>query len=127
MSFGLQNDSGSLQPNREELLQMGIRAAKAGNKDAARIAFEQVLTQDKRNERAMMWMAKLADSKSERKKWLDRVLLVNPDNEAAKSALKKIAYKRSAKENRTLLIFGMVAGVLVVLGVVILLTIFLNR
>lgn len=106
---------------------MGIRAAKAGNKDAARIAFEQVLTQDKRNERAMMWMAKLADSKSERKKWLDRVLLVNPDNEAAKSALKKIAYKRSAKENRTLLIFGMVAGVLVVLGVVILLTIFLNR
>jgi hypothetical protein len=127
MSFGLQNDSGSLQPNREELLQMGIRAAKAGNKDAARIAFEQVLTQDKRNERAMMWMAKIAESKSERKKWLDRVLLVNPDNESAKAALKKIAYKRSAKENRTLLIFGMVAGVLVVLGVVILLTLFLNR
>ena len=126
MSFGI-NDSGSLQPNREELLQMGIRAAKAGNRDAARIAFEQVLTQDKRNERAMMWMAKIAETKAERKKWLDRVLLINPDNESAKDALKKIAYKRSAKENRTLLIFGMVAGVLVVLAIVIVAAILIFR
>ncbi len=118
MSFGGQ-DSGSYQPNREELIQMGIRAAKAGNRDAARIAFEQVLSQDKKNERSMMWMAKLAESKAERKKWLDRVLLINPDNEAAKDALKQIAYRRSSKENRTLLIFGMVAGVLAVLAVVI--------
>lgn len=118
MSFSAQ-DSGSYQPNREELIQMGIRAAKAGNKDAARIAFEQVLSQDKKNERSMMWMAKLADSKAERKKWLDRVLIINPDNEAAKDALRQIAYKRSSNENRTLLIFGMVAGVLIVLAVVI--------
>ncbi len=76
MSFG--NDSGSFQPNREELLQMGIRAAKAGNRQGASTLFEQVLSQDKRNERAMMWMAKIADNKAERKKWLERVLLVNP-------------------------------------------------
>jgi hypothetical protein len=127
MSFGVQNDSGNLQPNREELLQMGIRAAKAGNRDGARTLFEQVLSQDKRNERAMMWMAKIAETKAERKKWLDRVLTVNPDNQGAKDALKKIAYTRSAKENRTLLIFGMVAGVLVVLGIVIVITLFLNQ
>ena len=125
MSFG--NDSGSFQPNREELLQMGIRAAKAGNRQGASTLFEQVLSQDKRNERAMMWMAKIADNKAERKKWLERVLLVNPDNETAKAALKKIAYKRNAKENRTLLIFGMVAGVLVVLGIVIIAAIFIFR
>ena len=123
MAFGAQNDEG-LQPNREELLQMGIRAANAGNKDGARTLFEQVLSQDKRNERAMMWMAKLADTKADRKKWLDRVLTVNPDNEGAREALKKIAYTRSAKENRTLLIFGMVAGVLIVLAVVIIIAIF---
>lgn len=109
--------SGS-SPNREELLQMGIRAAKAGNKEAARITFQQILSQDKRNERAMMWMAKIAESNAERKKWLNRVLSVNPDNEAARKILQQMAYKRSAKENRTLLIFGLVAGVLIVLGIV---------
>ena len=120
MSFNTQNDSG-FQPNREELLQMGIRAAKAGNAEGARMAFDQILNEDKRNERAMMWMAKIADTKVERKKWLDRVLTVNPDNEAARDALQKMAYTRSAKENRILLVFGMIAGVLVVLGIVLVL------
>lgn len=108
------------QPNREELLQMGIRAAKDGNTDGARIFFEQVLGQDKRNERAMMWMAKIAtDDKAERKKWLEKTLEINPDNVQARDALKKMAYVRSANENRTLLMFGMVVGVLIVLALVV--------
>jgi Tfp pilus assembly protein PilF len=108
------------QPNREELLQMGIRAAKSGNKDGARIFFEQVLSQDRRNERAMMWMAKLAgEDKTTRKKWLERALQVNPDNEQARDALKRMNYSNSAQENRTLLIFGMITGVLIVLAVVV--------
>lgn len=116
------------QPNREELLQMGIRAAKSGNNDGARLFFEQVLNQDKRNERAMMWMAKLsASDRAERKKWLERVLEVNPDNDGARDALKKIAYRRSASENRTLLMFGVVAGVLVVLAVVVVIFLLLSR
>src|SRR5262245_39978784 len=126
MSFSAKNDSG-FQPNREELLQMGIRAEKAGNKEGARIAFDQILSQDKRNERAMMWMAKIADTKVERKKWLDRVLSVNPDNEAARDALQKMAYTRSARENRILLIFGVIAGVLVVLAVVLILFLTMNH
>lgn len=126
MSFNAKNDSG-FQPNREELLQMGIRAAKAGNKEGARMAFDQILSQDKRNERAMMWMAKIADTKVERKKWLDRVLTVNPDNESARDALQKMAYTRSARENRVLLIFGMIAGVLVVLAVVLILFLSMNH
>ncbi len=126
MSFGGKNDSG-FQPNREELLQMGIRAAKAGNKEGARMAFDQILSQDKRNERAMMWMAKIADTKVERKKWLDRVLTVNPDNESARDALQKMAYTRSARENRVLLIFGMIAGVLIVLAVVLILFLSMNH
>jgi len=126
MSFGAKNDGG-FQPNREELLQMGIRAAKAGNKEGARMAFDQILSQDKRNERAMMWMAKIADTKVERKKWLDRVLTVNPDNESARDALQKMAYTRSARENRVLLIFGMIAGVLIVLAVVLILFLSMNH
>jgi Tfp pilus assembly protein PilF len=116
------------QPNREELLQMGIRAAKDGNTDGARIFFEQVLNQDKRNERATMWMAKIAgDNKAERKKWLEKTLEINPDNIQARDALKKMAYVRSATENRTLLMFGMVVGVLIVLALVVVVGVILTQ
>lgn len=113
------SESTSQAPNREELLQMAIRAAQAGNTTAARVMFRKVLSEDKTNERAMMWMAKLADTKTERKQWLSRALTVNPNNEVARETLKRMNYKRSARENRTLLIFGVVAGVLIVLGAVI--------
>lgn len=114
-------------PNREELLQLAINAARQGNKEGARTLFERVLNEDKRNERALMWMAQLSDTKSERVKWLNLVLRVNPDNEQAQSALKKMRYKSSAKENRTLLIFGMILGVLIVLGVVIVVGILISQ
>lgn len=120
----MSTSSGGLQPNREELLQMGIRAAKAGNTDAARLTFQQILSQDKRNERAMMWMAKIAASKAERKKWLNRALAVNPDNEAARKQLYKINHSEAAKQNRVLLIFGVVSGVMIVLGIVIVIWLF---
>lgn len=106
------------QPNREELLQLAIRTAKSGNKEGARVMLRQVLSEDRYNERAMMWMAKIASTKSERRQWLERALEVNPNNDQAKAALKKMVYKTSARENRTLLIYGMVAGVLIVLLVV---------
>lgn len=112
-------------PNREELLQMAIRTARDGNKEGARVMFRQVLSEDKRNERAMIWMAQIAETKAERKQWLERALNVNPDNEQVKAALKKMAYKRSARENRTLLIFGVIVGVLLVLMVIIMIAIFM--
>jgi hypothetical protein len=106
-------------PNREELLQMAIRAAKAGNSLAAREMFHRVWSEDRNNERAMMWLAKLAETRAERKQWLTRVLAVNPTNEIARTTLDRMTYKRSARDNRTLLIYGVIAGVLVVLGVVV--------
>jgi hypothetical protein len=69
----------------------------------------------------MMWMAKIAESKAERREWLMRVLNVNPNNDAARDALKKMAYRRSAKDNRVLLTFGVLAGVLIVLAIVVVL------
>lgn len=106
-------------PNREELLQMAIDAAKAGQKEGARIMFRQILAEDKRNERAMMWMAKLADSKTERTQWLQKVLTINPDNTIARQSLDRIRYTGAASENRTLIIFGVVAAVLVVVLLVV--------
>ncbi|HLU08358.1 MAG TPA: hypothetical protein VK003_01720 [Oceanobacillus sp.] len=106
---------------------MAIRTAQAGNKQAAKMMFRRVLAEDKRNERAMIWMAKLADSKNERMQWLNRVIQVNPNNETARETLRKMNYKRSASENRILLTFGVIAGVLLVLGLVILIFVMTTR
>lgn len=111
----------SQAPNREELLQLAITTARGGNIRPARLMFEQVLRQDKDNERAMMWLAQIAENKAERREWLKRVLNVNPNNEQARDALKKMAYRRSARDNRVLLVFGVVAAVLIVLAIVLVL------
>lgn len=115
----------SVQPNREELLKMAISTAKQGNKEGARVIFRRVLSDDNRNERAMIWMAKLANNEAERQQWLDRVLKVNPDNEVAQKALDKLTYQKQAEQNRVLLIFGAVVVALVLLSIVILAVIFL--
>lgn len=112
-SFDFQ-DSESNIPNREEILRMAIRAAKEGNKESARVMFRQVLSEDRRNERAMMWMAKLATTKTERRQWLNRVLVVNPNQTAAKEALRRMNYKSSARDNRILFIYGIVAVIMIV-------------
>jgi len=125
MSFDFR-ESESQAPNREELLQLAINAARAGNSKPARLMFEEVLKQDKNNERALMWLAKIAGSKAERREWLMRVLNVNPNNDVARNALKRMAYKRSARDNRVLLTFGVLAGVLIVLAVVIVLALVLK-
>lgn len=108
------------QTSNEELIQMGLRAAKQGQTDGARMMFQQVYNRDKRNERAMLGLAKVARSSDERKKWLNRVLKVNPENETAQQALARLNYKKSANENRTLLIWGTVAIVLFIIVLAIL-------
>ncbi len=110
---------GGQQPNREQLLQMAITTARAGNREGARMMLRQVLSEDRRNERAMMWMAKIARTEKERRQWLERVLNINPDNDQAKAQIKRMDYQASAQQNRILLIFGVVAGVLFVLLLVV--------
>jgi cytochrome c-type biogenesis protein CcmH/NrfG len=117
--------SESNQPNREELLQLAIRAAKAGQRDGARVMFRQILSEDKKNERAMMWMAKLASTKKERVQWLNRILAVNPENSSAKESLDKIIYTEKASQNRTLLMVGVVAAVLIIIAVLAIVTVLL--
>lgn len=111
-------DGEAAGPNREELLQLAIRAAQAGNRDSARVLFRQILDEDRRNERAMLWMAKLATTKAERRQWLNRVLVVNPHQPVAKDALRRMDYKSKARDNRVLVIFGFIAALLVIAGVV---------
>lgn len=112
--------SDNKQTNNEELLQLAIKAAKNNQKDGARVMFRQVWQRDKRSETAMIWLAKLAKTPKERQEWLTRVIKVNPTNETAKDALAKMKHNRAAGENRTLLLFGVVAVVMIVLALAIL-------
>ncbi len=106
-------------PNREELLSMAIQSARQGNKQGARVMLRQVLDQDRRNERAMLWMAKTSNSQTERQQWLERVLEVNPDNPTAQKALAKMTYSKEAAENRKLFVFGAaIAGGLMLISLV---------
>ena len=120
MAFDIEDARGSA-PNREQLLQMAITSAKQGNRNAAKLMFRRILSEDQNNERAMMWMAKLADNKAERRVWLQRVLEANPNNELARETLAKMRYGRSARDNRVLLIFGVMAAVLLILGTIVVL------
>jgi len=75
MAIGTPNE-----PNLERLLMQGIAAAKQNNKQAARMIFDQVLSQDKRNERAWLWLAAIEDDLKERRRILLTVLTLNPQN-----------------------------------------------
>jgi len=99
-------------PNLENLLQMGITAAKEGNKDGARLLLRQVIEQDRKNERAWFWMASVAESSEKRQQYLEAVLKINPHHQAAKKQLTKMANRRSNAEQRTLQV-----GIVVVLMV----------
>ncbi|MDQ7025871.1 MAG: hypothetical protein Q9P44_09960 [Anaerolineae bacterium] len=106
----------SEKPNKEQLYHMAVEALKNGQKQPARMMFQQILQVDKRNTRAMMWLAKIAPSLPERAKWLKRVLKIDPKNKDAKKALSKIENRDSAKRNKRYFRIGAVVyGVAVLL------------
>jgi len=107
------------QANNEELLQLAIRAVKSGQHDGARMMLRQVYAQDRRNETAMLWLAKTAKSQNERVEWLNRVLAQNPDNEIAQKALKRMKYKHEARENQMLLVYGTIGVAMVLITLII--------
>ena len=108
-------------PNREQLLKLAVNSAKQGNKDGARVMLRQILDEDKRNETALLWMAKVARTPDERQVYLESVLDVNPDNELARKALDKLESRSSASESQKLVVYGSAA-----LGAFLLLTLIMT-
>ena len=117
-------EDGAMAPNLEQLMQLGIQTAKQGNKQNARVMFQQVLDEDKQNERAWLWMAAVAESKAERVRYLNTVLSINSNNATALRELSEMRKKQETSNSQALR-YGMVGlGViliLIVLAVVILL------
>ncbi|GAB4435353.1 MAG: hypothetical protein Kow00120_02150 [Anaerolineae bacterium] len=98
----------------KQLLNIGIQAAKAGNKATARVIFQQVLDEDKRNERALLWMASVAETPEERMRYLRAVLKINPKNPTARKYLASLE-EASSKRDRQLVRYGLLAAGLAVL------------
>ncbi|MHB8628317.1 MAG: tetratricopeptide repeat protein [Aggregatilineales bacterium] len=105
-------------PNLEQLLQMGIRTAREGNRQGAKMMFERVLATNSNDERAWLWLASMAkdeDDTEGAKRYLETVLKINPNNEVAQKALAAMEGTRARSEGRTLRFGLAVVATLVIL------------
>jgi hypothetical protein len=123
MSFGAPGSSKST-PNLEDLMRLGVRTAKAGNKEGARVIFQQVLDSDKRNERAWLWMASVADNDIDRRRYLETVLKLDPQNRIASKQLAAMDKAIRGTEGASLRLGVMIVAVLVIALVVVAAVIF---
>lgn len=106
-------------PNLEQLLQMGIRAAREeNNKEGARVFFERVLEQNPDEERAWIWMAWAADNDVDRRRYLETAIRINP-NSKARQMLTDMESMKSSGENRTLVRGLVILGILGALVIVV--------
>ncbi len=119
MSLGLGNPRGT-EPTLEDLMQMGMQAARQGNRPNARLFFQQVLDADKHNERAWLWMASVAETREERIRFLKTVLRINPNNSVAREELERMRRRRETS-NTLVVRYGLIglAVILVLFAIVI--------
>lgn len=89
-------------PNKEELYKLAVQTARNGQRQPARVMFQQVLQQDKRDVRVLLWLARLSEEEEDRVNWLNRVLQVDPENEIALKALNKHETRDQGRRNRFL-------------------------
>ncbi|MBP8003029.1 MAG: hypothetical protein KA314_28060 [Chloroflexi bacterium] len=72
------------------LLQQGIQAAKAGDREQARRLLLQLVETDENNEQAWLWLGGVMETWEERRICLENVLALNPDNEVAQRGLARL-------------------------------------
>jgi tetratricopeptide (TPR) repeat protein len=78
--------NGSLGDVRK-LLQSGIEAAKAGQRERARALLLRAVEQDERQPAVWLWLSSVVDTLEDREVCLENVLALEPDNEAARKGL----------------------------------------
>jgi tetratricopeptide (TPR) repeat protein len=79
----------------QALLEEGIAAAKAGQKERARQCLMRVVEADEANERAWLWLSGVVEGLDDRQVCLENVLALNPDSGPAKKGLAWIAQQRA--------------------------------
>lgn len=118
--MGTEFDKDASTPNLEQLMQLGIQTARQGNKQNARMIFQQVLDTDKTNERAWIWMAAVAETPVDRARYLKTALQINPQNPTALRELRQMEHKRETNNSQVMVYGGIgLAVVLLLIAVVV--------
>jgi hypothetical protein len=79
----------------QDLLQEGIAAFQAGDRDRARELFLQVTQSEPTNEKAWYYLAVSESDTALRQTYLERVLLINPNNARAKEVLERLKARQT--------------------------------
>lgn len=74
----------------DSILQLGIEAARDGNKEEARNLFRLLTREDSQNVQAWLWLAGVAESREERQAALERVIELDPQNDMALKSLQSL-------------------------------------
>lgn len=77
-----------------DLLNAGISAARAGNRQQARELLTQVVQDDRSNEQGWLWLSSVLDSTDDVITCLNNVLTINPHNQWAFEALEVIKLRK---------------------------------
>jgi hypothetical protein len=83
-------EEGTRMAESDTILQLGIDAAREGNRDEARNLFSLLTRQEPGNLQAWLWLAGVADSPDERRGALERVLELDPANDMAIKGLQNM-------------------------------------
>lgn len=88
------------QNSNQEKLRLGIEAARRGDKPAAEMLLRQVTVSDPQNEMAWLWLASVVSDVTERRRYLEKVVTINPDNTRAQEALQRLTGGQARPEGR---------------------------
>ncbi len=80
----------------ESILQLGIEAARAGDKTEARDLFRLVTREDPNNAQGWLWLAGVAEDREEKRAALERVIHIDPNNELARKGLAAVTGRTTA-------------------------------
>jgi hypothetical protein len=82
----------------ESIMQLGIEAARDGNKEEARNLFRLLTREEPNNAQAWLWLAGVAENREERQYALERVLDIEPGNEMAYKGLQAMGVDPEARQ-----------------------------
>jgi hypothetical protein len=82
----------------DSILQLGIEAARDGNKEEARNLFRLLTRQDPDSVQAWLWLAGVAENREERQAALERVVALDPSNEMALKGLQALGVRPHANK-----------------------------
>ena len=80
----------------ESIMQLGIEAARAGDKAEARQLFRLVTREDPNNAQGWLWLAGVAEDREEKRGALERVVQIDPSNDLARKGLAALGGVRAA-------------------------------